>query len=185
MNYTDQLVLTGAISDVGAPIRANVGKSFRTGIEVSGTINLSDKISWTANSTFSRNRNRDYTWLDADNNTVKRNTTIILSPSLVAGSQLRWKPFSRFEANILTKYVGKQFLDNSEDPNVALDAYLVNDLRFSYQFMPKSIRLIEVGFLINNVLDAEYASNGYGYGGVPYFYPQAGINFLAMLTVKL
>lgn len=185
MNYTDQLVLTGAISDVGAPIRANIGKSYRTGVEVSGTINFSDKINWMANATWSINRNRDYTWLDASNNQRKRNTTIILSPSWVAGNQIRWKPFERFEANLLTKYVGKQFLDNTDDANVALDAYLVNDLRFSYQFMPANVRLIEVGLLINNVFDAEYASNGYGYGGVPYFYPQAGINFLAMLTVKL
>ena len=185
MNYTDQLVLTGAISDVGAPIRANIGRSYRTGIEVSGAINFSDKINWTANATWSANKNRDYTWVDVDNNSVKRNTTIILSPSWVAGSQLRWKPFDRFEANFLTKYVGKQFLDNREDTNVALDAYLINDLRLSYQIIPKNVRLIEVGFLINNLFDTEYASNGYGYDGVPYFYPQAGINFLAMLTVKL
>lgn len=185
MNYSDQLVLTGAISDVGAPIRANIGKSYRTGIEVSGTLNFSEKINWTANATWSVNKNKDYTWVDVDNNSVKRNTTIILSPSWVGGSQIRWKPFDRFETNFLTKYVGKQFLDNTEDSGVALDAYLVNDLRLSYQFMPKNMRVVELGFLINNIFDAKYSSNGYGYGGVPYFYPQAGINFLAMLTVKL
>ncbi len=185
MNYSDQLVLTGAISDVGAPIRANIGKSYRTGIEVSGTLNFSEKINWTANATWSVNKNKDYTWVDVDNNSVKRNTTIILSPSWVGGSQIRWKPFDRFETNFLTKYVGKQFLDNTEDSGVALDAYLVNDLRLSYQFMPKNMRVVELGFLINNIFDVKYSSNGYGYGGVPYFYPQAGINFLAMLTVKL
>lgn len=185
MNYTDQLVLTGEISDVGAPIRANIGKSYRTGIEVAGAINFSDKISWMANATWSVNKNRNYSWLDSDNNPVKGNTTIILSPDWIAGSQLRWKPASRFEANFLTKYVGKQFLDNTENQDVALDAYLINDLRLSYQFTPKNVRVIELGILVNNVFDAEYSSNGYGYDGVPYFYPQAGINFLAMLTVKL
>ena len=44
MNYVDQLVLTGAISDVGAPIRANVGRSYRTGIELSGLINFTEQI---------------------------------------------------------------------------------------------------------------------------------------------
>ncbi len=185
MNYTDQLVLTGEISDVGAPVRANIGKSYRTGIEVAGAINFSDKISWMANATWSVNKNRNYSWLDSDNNPVKGNTTIILSPDWIAGSQLRWKPASRFEANFLTKYVGKQFLDNTENQDVALDAYLINDLRLSYQFTPKNVRVIELGILVNNVFDAEYSSNGYGYDGVPYFYPQAGINFLAMLTVKL
>jgi iron complex outermembrane receptor protein len=185
MNYTDQLVLTGAISDVGAPIRANVGKSYRTGVEIAGTINFSDRINWMANATWSVNKNRDYSILDANNSLVTRNTAIILSPSWIAGSKVSWKPFDRFEANLLTKYVGKQFLDNTENKNVTLDAYFLNDLRFSYQFMPKNVRLIEVGFLVNNVFDVEYSSNGYGYDGVPYFYPQAGINILAMLTVKL
>lgn len=138
-----------------------------------------------ANATWSVNKNRNYSWLDSDNNPVKGNTTIILSPDWIAGSQLRWKPASRFEANFLTKYVGKQFLDNTENQDVALDAYLINDLRLSYQFTPKNVRVIELGILVNNVFDAEYSSNGYGYDGVPYFYPQAGINFLAMLTVKL
>ena len=185
MNYTDQLVLTGAINDVGAPIRSNIGKSIRTGVEIAGTINFSDKINWTANATWSVNKNRDYAWLDENNSLVKRNTTIILSPSWIAGSQVGWKPFGRFEANFLTKFVGKQYLDNTENSNVALDAYLLNDLRFSYQFTPKNMKLIELGFLINNLFDVKYSSNGYGYDGEPYFYPQAGINFLAMLTVKL
>lgn len=185
MNYTDQLVLTGAISDVGAPIRANIGKSYRTGIEISGSINFSDKISWTANGTWSINKNRDYAWLDENSTMVKRNTAIILSPAVIAGSQLTFKPFNHFEAILLTKYVGKQFLDNTEDDQVALDAYFINDLRFSYQFLPRNLKLIELGLLVNNLLNVKYSSNGYSYGGLPYFYPQAGTNFLAMLTVKL
>ncbi len=185
MHYADQLVLTGAISDVGAPIRANVGKSFRTGIELAGTINFSDKFNVKANGTWSVNKNIDYPVFDINDNLVERNTTIILSPSWIAGSEITWKPFVRFEANLLTKYVGKQYLDNTQNKSVMLDDYLINDLRFSYRFTPKSVRSIELGFLVNNLLDAEYSSNGYGYDGVPYFYPQAGINFLAMLTVKL
>ena len=185
MNYTDQLVLTGEINDVGSPIRANVGKSYRTGLEFSGMLNLSDKISWNANITWSINKNQDYAILDENNNSTNRNTTIILSPAWIAGSQFTWKPFENFQSSLLSKYVGKQYLDNTQDENVSLDDYLINDIRLSYQIHPKGINAIEFGLLVNNVFNVEYSSNGYGYGGTPYFYPQAGTNFLAMLSVKL
>ena len=185
MNYTDQLVLTGAISDVGAPIRANVGKSYRTGLELSGSVNFTNRLNWTANTTWSVNKNKNYAVFDENNNASKRTTTIILSPSWIAGSQLKWKAFEDFEVTLLTKYVGNQYLDNTEDKKVKLDDYLINDLKLSYQFDLKSVRVVEVGLLLNNLFDTKYSSNGYGYGGVPYFYPQAGINFLVMLSVKL
>ena len=86
---------------------------------------------------------------------------------------------------MLSKYVGKQYLDNTQDENVVLDDYFINDLRFSYQFKPKAMEEIELGVLVNNFLDVKYSSNGYSYDGIPYFYPQAGINFLVMLSVKI
>jgi iron complex outermembrane receptor protein len=185
MNYQDQLVLTGALSDVGAPIRANVGKSYRTGIEVSGSVNLSKKVKWNGNVTYSVNKNRNYTVFDENNNATNRNTTIILSPSWIGGSQLMWQAFKNFQVSLLSKYVGKQYLDNTQDERVTLDAYFINDMRLSYKFNPKGFNEIELGFLINNLFDVEYASNGYGFAGTPYFYPQAGINFLGMLSVRL
>ena len=185
MNYVDQLVLTGNISDVGAPIRANVGRSYRTGIELSGLINLTSKLSWNANVTWSINKNKNYAVFDENNVATTQNTTIILSPSWIAGSQLNWKPFKNFQTSLLSKYVGKQHLDNTQDENVTLDDYFINDLRFSYQINPKLLDTIELGLLVNNFLDVKYSSNGYSYGGTPYFYPQAGINFLLMLSVKI
>ncbi len=185
MNYADQLVLTGAISDVGAPIRANIGKSYRTGLELSGSVKFSDKINWAANATWSMNKNKNYAVFDENNNATRRTTTIILSPSWIAGSQVTWGVAKGFEVSLLTKFVGDQYLDNTENENIKLDNYLINDLKLSYRFNIKSVRLIEAGLLVNNLFDAEYSSNGYSYGGLPYFYPQAGINFLGMLSVKL
>ncbi|WP_276368090.1 TonB-dependent receptor [Chryseolinea sp. H1M3-3] len=185
MNYTNQLVLTGELNDVGSPIRANVGRSYRMGIELSALINFTEKISWNVNATWSVNKNKDYTLFDENNNAINRNTTIILSPAWIAGSQFNWKPFTNFQASLLSKYVGKQYLDNTQDERVTLDDYFINDIRLTYQIHPKGIKEIEFGFLVNNLLDVEYSSNGYGYDGTPYFYPQAGLNFLAMVSVKL
>jgi iron complex outermembrane receptor protein len=148
-------------------------------------VNFTDKINWAANATWSVNKNKNYAVFDENNNATRRTTTIILSPSWIAGSQVTWGIVKGFEASLLTKFVGDQYLDNTENENIKLDNYLVNDLKLSYRFGLKSVRSIEAGLLVNNLFDAEYSSNGYSYGGLPYFYPQAGVNFLAMLSVKL
>ena len=108
---------------------------------------------------------------------------ILFPPGL--GSQISWKPFQNFQSCLLSKYVGKQYLDNTQDENVTLDDYLIHDMRISYRINLKRVREMEIGLLVNNLFNVEYSSNGYGYDGMPYFYPQAGINFLAMLSVKL
>jgi iron complex outermembrane recepter protein len=183
MNYTDQLVLTGKLDNVGNPVRANVGKSYRTGVEVSGLIRFFDALTWNANVSVSANRNKDYV-LDPESGKA-RNTDIILSPSIIAGSQLAWNVFPGFQATLLTKFVGKQYLDNSETESLTLDPYLVNDVRLSYTIRPKNIRAIDLSVLVNNVFDEKYESNGATYGdGVAYYFPQAGINVLGMVTVK-
>ena len=183
MNYHDQLVLTGELDNVGNPIRANVGKSYRTGVELSGVIRFNDKLSWNANVTGSINKNKDYV-VDETNLTDTRNTTIILSPGWIAGSQLSWNAFRNFQATLLSKYVGEQYLDNTQTKSLMLDSYLVNDLRLSYAFQFKEIKALELNLLINNLFNVEYSSNGYSYDGTPYYYPQAGTNFMAMLVCK-
>jgi iron complex outermembrane recepter protein len=183
MNYTDQLVLTGKLDNVGNPIRANVGKSFRTGIELSGMIRLFNQLSWNANVTYSANKNKDYV-LDSENGT-KKNTDIILSPRVIAGSQLFWNALPGFQVGLLSKFVGKQYLDNTQTESLTLDAYFVNDIRLNYSFKPNGIKGMDVSLLVNNIFNEEYESNGATYGdGVAYYFPQAGTNFLAMLTLK-
>lgn len=183
MQYTDQLVQTGAIDNAGYPIRANVGNSYRTGVEVSGTIQFSSVWSWNANATWSVNQNKDFIVFE-NNMPVPKNTKIILSPGLVAGSQLSWKPLTRMEAVWLSKYVGTQYLDNTESASVRLSDYWINDLRLTYEIPLKGFKSIGWSVLINNVLDVMYSSNGYSYSGVPYYFPQAGRNFMTMITIK-
>jgi len=183
MNYTDQLVLTGELDNVGNPIRSNVGKSYRTGVEIGGSIRLNDQLMWNANITGSISKNKDYI-VDESNLADAKNTAIILSPNWIAGSQLSWSPFRNFQASLLSKYVGEQYLDNTQTKSLMLDSYFINDLRFSYSPGLKEIKAFELSLLINNVLNVEYASNGYSYDGAPYYYPQAGTNFMAMLNFK-
>jgi iron complex outermembrane receptor protein len=184
MNYTNQLVLTGKLDNVGNPIRANIGKSYRTGVELSGTVKLSKRLTWNGNATGSVNKNKDFV-IDENNLDEKQNTAIILSPNWVGGSQLTWDVWHNLKASLLTKYVGKQYLDNTQTESLILGDYLVNDLRWNYTITPKGMKEIELSLLLNNLLNVKYSSNGATYGdGVPYYYPQAGRNFLAMASFR-
>lgn len=203
MDYTNQLVLTGEVNDVGAGIRTNVPDSYRMGIELNGGIRLSNSFEWAANVALSRNKIQsfeevifDYGADFSEFNEVRttfEDTDISFSPNIVAGSQLTYKPFFGFEVTWLSKYVGDQFLDNTSNENRKIDAFFVNDIRFNYGFSPNWIKKINLSLLVNNVLNERYASNGYtfGYfGGADfevrenYLYPQAGTNFLLSLGLE-
>lgn len=202
MNYENQLVLTGELNDVGSNLRQNVPESYRTGIELVGEYKFSDKVRWGANLTLSQNKIKNFTEIlynygtnfDEFNieETSYSDTEIAFSPNVIGGSNLTFTPVDDFDISLMSKYVGKQFLDNTANDARSLEAYFINDLRLSYDFAVKAIERINVSLLVNNLLDMEYSSNGYtfGYAGGDYvvrenyLYPQAGRNFLLGLNVR-
>ena len=121
-----------------------------------------------------------------------KNTDIAFSPSVIAGSSLSFTPFGNANVTLLSKYVGKQYLDNTGNEAIRIDAYLVNDLRLSYAWKPSFVREITFSFLMNNLLDEMYVSNGFTYGYLAgsaeyrenFYYPQAGRNFMGMIAIK-
>lgn len=181
MAYKDQLILTGSLDDVGAPIRSNSEKSYRLGLEVDVTIALTDQLIIRPNFTLSANKNLDLAVEGQNYGT----TEIAYSPSVIAGNILVYTPIENLHISWLQKFVGEQYMNNIELPAAKLADYFVNDLNVAYTFKPKSIfKEIIVTGLVNNFLDKKYVSNGYMYDIYPYYYPQAGINFLAGLTLK-
>jgi iron complex outermembrane recepter protein len=202
MNYQNQLVLTGALNDVGAAIRTNVDKSYRAGIELDGMVNLSRRFSWNANLTLSRNKIQSFTEIlydygvNYDEFNVITNeytkTSISFSPNIIAGSLLTFKPLPAGEITLLTKYVGEQFLDNTSNEARKIDAYITNDLRFAYTLRPKAIKEMTFSLLLNNLFNEMYESNGYTYGYLGggqefrenFYYPQAGRNVMGMINIR-
>ncbi len=202
MDYRNQLVPTGRVNDVGALIRTNVAKSYRTGIEVESLWKINQKLSWMANVTLSNNKIENFNEVIYDygenfdeNNEVTnsyRNTDIAFSPAVIAGSAFMFAPATGFEVTLLSKYVGRQFLDNTADESRSIDAYFINDLRVGYSWKPKGMREITISGLLNNLFDVDYVSNGYTYGyfGGPteyrqnFYYPQAGRNVMLMLALR-
>lgn len=199
MLYDEQLVLSGEINDVGALLRTNSGRSYRAGIEVDAVVPVTKNFTWQPNFTLSRNKNLDFVRSFDGEIQQLGDTDIAYSPEIIATSALVFAPFKGFQASLISKYVGEQFMSNVEAERSKLDDYFVSDLNLVYSFVPKSIfkEIVFTG-LVNNVFDKEYVSNGYYFSfdddfsnpgtivtqeGAG-FYPQAGINFLLGATFK-
>lgn len=198
MSYKNQLVLTGQINDVGGSVRVNVPKSYRTGIELEGAVAFNRFLKWNANATFSQNKIKNFTeyivnYDDGGYTTVGHGKSdISFSPSVIAGSQFTYSLRKNLELALLTKYVGKQYLDNTSTETRKLDAYLTNDIRLSWTIKPSWANEIAFNLLVNNVLDEKYESNGYTYGYIAggaltqenSYFPQAGRNFLVGVNFR-
>lgn len=197
MNYKDQLVLTGEINDVGSAVMMNVDKSYRAGIELSAATNITKYFSWKGNLSLSKNKVKNFVehvdnWETGEQNITNLGTTdLAFSPNVTANSIFSYDK-SGFGVQFISQYVGEQYIDNSSSKDRSLDAYTVSNMNFSYEFKPGFAESLKINFLVNNVFDAEYESNAWVYsyitGGERFamdgYFPQAGINFLAGVTVR-
>ena len=200
MKYKNQLVLTGSIDDVGTPIRDNSGESYRKGIELESAYVLSDKINISGNMSFSKNKNVDYVTNLNGQSVNLGDTDISFSPKLISSIQISYDPSLNFNISLLNKFVGEQYMSNTESDFSRLDSYTTTDLSIKYKFDKTSLFSdIVVTAMINNIFNVEYVSNGYYYTyddtwsdpnlittieGTGY-YPQATRNFLLGITLKL
>ncbi|PDH52009.1 MAG: TonB-dependent receptor [Cryomorphaceae bacterium MED-G14] len=199
MLYSNQLVLTGELDDVGTPIRTNSGNSYRLGIEIDNFLKLSEKTSFQTNLTLSSNKNKEI--ISKVNGEIYNygKTNISFSPNLIASNIFSYMPNEYTTLSLLSKYVGDQYMSNNDSKNSMLESYFINDLNFTYQIKTnKLFDSIIFSALINNLFDIEYISNGYYYtyddtwsnpgevvtlDGAGY-YPQATRNFLIGISMK-
>ncbi len=208
MFYRDQLALNGEINDVGAYTRINIDKSYRMGVEVVGGLQLAPGLRFDANATLSRNKvaaftefvdvyDENFNWLGQEA-VEHENTGLSFSPAIIAGGGLRYEALRNnrrhdLELSLLSKYIGKQYIDNTSDEDNAIDAYTYSDFRIGYTWRPGFVRELRLTLLVQNAFDALYEANAwsyrYIYGGSPAldqgFFPQAGRNFLLGVSVGL
>lgn len=212
MSYRDQLVLNGRLNEIGEPMAENVPNSYRMGLELTAGWNITSWLRWEANGVVSRNRIKDYvawvsdynadTWDDMYTQTAINcgNSPIAFSPSVIANNTFAvdWKGLS---AMLQTQYVSRQYLDNTGNKDDSLDPYCVSNLHLNYSFTTiPHVKEIAVGISIYNLFNKRYETNGYSQtaalypGGDksatytlsrdPRFYPMAGTNVLAHLTLR-
>ncbi len=184
MYYVNQLVLNGELNNVGAFIRTNSGKSYRSGIELGALAKLSKQWELTGNISFSNNRNMDFKTENEEGIKDLGNTQISFSPDVIANLGLKFNPNQNFQFALINQYVGKQYLDNSEDQNLQLKDYLLMDFNAQYQFKIKN-NDIALKLLVNNLFNRKYVNNGAVYDGTPYYFSQAGTNFMFGISWKI
>lgn len=204
MDYKDQLVLTGKLSDSGYPLMTNVESSYRTGIELMAGVMPTTWFRWDANLTLSQNRIKNFVeyvdLFDSNWNFIGQqenhlgDTDISFSPSVVGSSIIKIFPVENMGVSVISKYVGSQYIDNSSSPDRMLDAYFVNNVKLNYNLNLKGTKGVSLQFLVNNVLNEQYVANAWVWravfddGSPEYredgYYPQAGINFMGKIVVE-
>jgi len=193
MSYKNQLVLTGALDDVGNPIRTNVGESYRMGLEFDAFIRLGNQLYLQPNFAISSNKNLDFVFQRDGELEDLGETNIAFSPNAVIGNKIAYMPLPNMEIGFYSKYVSEQYMANIDAENSKLKAYMTHDLVANYEIrLNKTFKSIEFSAMINNIFNAEYVSNGYYYTyddtwSVPGevttldgagYYPQATLNVL-------
>ena len=198
MYYRNQLILTGDINDVGATILTNVSKSYRQGIEIETGIRILENLNWNENLSISRNIIPVFTDLTDNWDTSVQdkqtliNKTISFSPSIIAGSVIDYYPFKNFQLSLSTKYVGKQYIDNTQNTERMLNAYLEQNVSFLYTIKSKIFKELTCQFVVNNLFDKKYETNAWVYkyneGGSLHmmdgYFPQALINYMFKFGLK-
>ena len=198
MNYNDQLVLTGEINDVGAPIMVNVDKSFRTGIELQAGVQIVKSLQWNGNATFSSNKIKNFTeyvdnWDTWGQEQYDLGTTdIAFSPNVVANSQLVFSPVKNLNLSFVSSFVGEQYIDNTSNDDRILNSYFVNHLKADYNFKTNLFEEITLHVMVNNLFNEVYESNAWVYSYIyegnrskmDGYYPQAGTHFMFGVDFK-
>ncbi len=198
MRYNDQLIRTGEINDVGSPIMVNADDSYRTGIELSGGLKISRSLNWDIHATFSRNKIKTFTeyvdnWDSGNQDAFDLGRTdLAFSPEVIVNNQISFKPHKSLNISMFSNYVSDQYIDNSSNNNRKLDFWFVSNLKVDYQLKNVLFEEVKLHLLVNNLFDEEYESNAwvysYSYGGERYkmdgYFPQAGIHFLAGITIR-
>jgi iron complex outermembrane recepter protein len=205
MQYTNQLVLTGKINNVGAPILTNVPESYRAGIEVAASFSFTTKLQLASNIALSTNKIKNFTefvdnwnyWDDPDNEPYQYKfdlgrTDISFSPSVVAGGQLTYKPWKESQLTFSTNYVSRQYIDNTSTTSRSLDPYLINNVSFLHNISMKHFGQFSLNLHLNNIFNEKYEGNAwaykYIYDGQSYvmdgYFPQAGFHWMIGLMIQ-
>ncbi len=199
MKYIDQLILTGKINDVGAYTRQNVANSYRLGLEINATAIVTNKWNILGSLSLSKNKIKAFTeYIDDYDNGGQiainhSKTNIAFSPNLVLNMTNTIKPNKNLEINLLSKYVGRQYLDNTQNKSRALKGYFSQDINLGYDLKMKKIKGAKLIVQVNNITNMLYEPNGYTFSYFlnnttnteNFYFPMAGVNYMVGLNLTI
>ncbi len=206
MDYTDQFVQTGAVSDIGEALTTNIKDSYRMGIELQAGVNATKWLTIEANAALSQNKIKDFDevvedWDNWDTGTATihyDNSTLAFSPSAILNGFVTFH-HKGFEATWHTNYVSRMYLDNTQNLDRSLPAYSTSNVSLGYTLKPKKVvkeAIVKVNF--NNIFNKRYAASGWVYSAIcdSYghpndnryyqigFIPMAGFHVMGNLTLR-
>ena len=205
MDYKNQFVQTGEISDIGEALTTNIKKSYRMGVELQAGINATKWLTIEVNAALSQNKIKDFDEVveDWDSETGYTtfhydNSTLAFSPSTILNGFVTFH-HKGFSATWHTNFVSRMYLDNTQNLDRSLPAYSVSNVSLGYSLKPKKV-LKEAAFKVNfsNIFNKRYAANGWVYSAICESYghsndnryyqigfmPMAGFTVLGNLTLK-
>jgi iron complex outermembrane receptor protein len=201
MDFHNEIAATGELSNIGLPLRRNVDRSYRRGIEVDGSWQIVPTVRWRGNANLSRNRIHQWTQFydvyDAGGNIVGSrpvtyfNVNPILTPNVILNQAIEYTPSPRWSVGAVARYVGRSYLDNTNNNAFTTPAFTVVDATASVSVWRSTRLMLQVNNLLNR---RRVFPSGYSYlfftpagaiDGVSYFYPQATRNALVTLRVNL
>ena len=203
MDYTDQFVQTGAVSDIGEALTTNIKSSYKMGVELQAGVNPTRWLTIEANAALSQNKIKDFDevvedWDNGSQTIHYDNSTLAFSPSTILNGFITFH-HKGFAATWHTNYVSRMYLDNTENIDRSLPGYSVSNVSLGYTFKPKKVvkeAIFKINF--NNIFDKHYAASGWVYSAIYEsvghtndnryyqigFIPMAGFNMMANLTLK-
>ena len=194
MDYKDQFVQTGAVSDIGEKLTANIKDSYRMGIELQAGIDPTPWLSIDANAAISKNKIKDFDetvedwrdkyakdpvanaeamekWHSDGNGDGMRaihydNSTLAFSPSVLLNGFINFH-WQGIQAIWHTNFVSRQYLDNTECEDRSLPSFSVTNINLSYTWKPKKVlKEAIVGLNFNNLFNKRYAASGWVYSAI-------------------
>ena len=195
MDYTDQFVQTGALSDIGENLTTNVKDSYRMGVELQAGWNVTPWLTLEGNAALSKNKIKDFDefvedWddydygkdvaarqyaienyhIDGNGDELRQfhydNSTLAFSPSAILNGFVNFH-YKGLQAVWHTNYVSRQYLDNTENADRSLPCYSTSNINLSYTLKPKKIvKECIFGLNFNNVFNRRYAASGWVYSAI-------------------
>jgi len=203
MDYKDQFVQTGLLSDIGENLTTNIKDSYRMGVELQAGVNVTPWLTIEGNAALSQNKIKDFDevvedWDNGSQTIHYDNSTLAFSPSAILNGFVTFH-WNDLQATWHTNYVSRQYLDNTENADRALPCYSVSNATLSYTLRPKKILKEAVfGLNFNNIFSRRYAASGWVYSAIcdSYdhpndnryyqigFIPMAGFTMMGNVTLR-
>jgi len=201
MQFRNEIAATGELSEIGLPLRRNVDRSYRRGIEVNGSWQIASRLRLRGNANLSRNRIHQWTQVydvyDAGGNIVgSRPLTLfdvkpLLTPEIILNDAIEFTPSSRLALSAVGRYAGESHLDNTNNEAFTTPSFFVVDANASFNVSRSTRVMVQM----NNLFNRKHVfPSGYSYQfftpagtteGISYFYPQATRNAVVTLHVSL